>query len=167
MKLSSEVYAQNCDPDRDLNEVVQNLAAADLYVEGQDDIETLRGCLAVIPDIVLVAREVGSDKVIGNICVPFSPIPFLSRLAVAAALEDPKDVREVKRVLYNKSFDVIRARHPRMPHAEELFDWRHKRSAPDHGDYSAFGFEYRWDIFSVAFPLRDEKGNPTYIPSVE
>lgn len=162
MRLPSEIVVENCDPNRDLPGVIDNLQANGMYIDGQDDEATLRGFLEVIPDSVIVAKGVGHNMILGNAYLPFSQIPIIGRLAVNPNVVFSEDMLEVRRHLYNHCFDVLRDRHPRMPHVEELYDWPDPRPAPPpHEPYAKFGFTYTWDLLSAKRPLRDEHGNPT------
>lgn len=162
MRISSEIVVENCDPNRDLTGVIDNLQANGMYVEGQDDEATLRGFLEVIPDSVIVAKEAGGDAILGNVYLPYSQIPIIARLALNTGLVLPDDIFEVRRSLYNHCFDVLRDRHPRMPHVEELYDWPDPRpTPPPYEPYAKFGFTYTWDLLSAKRPLRDEHGDPT------
>lgn len=162
MNATSKLIVSNCHPTKDLPQVIENLRHTGLYVEGQDSEDTLREFLRVIPSSILVVKEKGKKTVLGSVYLPFSQIPIIARVAINPVIKNTKARNEIKRLLYNHCFTILRQRHPHMPHVEELYDWNSPRKAPSQiKELKEFGFDYGWDLFSVTHRLRDERGDPT------
>lgn len=172
MRLSEEAFVRNCNPDRDLEGVVRNIMeiGPGYYREGQDSISSLRGFLSRTEDSVIVVDDPNHNVIAGNLYVPDSQIPLLSRLAINPVFDHPRDQWEISRLLLNRGFDIILARTPTMPHAEILHDWppylaRSKPLPPFRVEYERYGFMFTHDLYSTEYTFRwDEDGKLIGIP---